>query len=484
MNKLLYLTVFFTVLCLQSNAQSSSFVSVKKDHFYLDNRSYYYIGTNYWYGRLLGLSNSESGIKRLRKELDYLTSQGIYVLRVLAGAEGSGLVNGVQRVGPPLQPEKGKFDKKVIESLDVLLYEMGKRNMKAVLYLSNNWEWSGGFLQYLRWNDQIPDSVFRRKLKWDEMRDYVSKFYTCSSCKDDYLKQVTYILSHTNKFSKKRYVDDPAIMAWELANEPRPMRPSSNDAYKQWISNVAGVIKSKDHNHLVTTGNEGEMGMENMQLFEDIHADKNIDYLTIHIWPKNWSWFTDTSIAKDFSRVISNSENYIAKHVAIAEKLQKPLVLEEFGLPRNNQLFDINSNTSLRDNYYNKIFSIWQKSKSSKGVIGGASFWAFGGIARPHPNQVFWKEGDDYMGDPPMEEQGLNTVFDSDSSTWKVINSYTKNKSPGSFINDLPADKQATRQTISPYKGQVSEKNFIKFYEEDKTLFQKDITKQKLYQPE
>jgi hypothetical protein len=28
-----------------------------------------------------------------------------------------------------------------------------------------------------------------------------------------------------------------------------------------------------------------------------------------------------------------------------------------------------------------------------------------------------------YMGDPPMEEQGLNTVFDSDRSTWEAIRS-------------------------------------------------------------
>ena len=216
-------------------------------------------------------------------------------------------------------------------------------------------------------------------------------------------------------------------MAWELANEPRPMRPASYGAYKQWISNVAGVIKSKDHNHLVTIGHEGEMGTENMQLYEDIQADKNIDYLTIHIWPKNWSWFSDTSIAKDFSQVISNTKNYIDKHVAIAEKLQKPLVLEEFGLPRNNQSFDINSGTSLRDNYYNDIFSTWQKSKASDGVIGGASFWAFWWHCPSSSKPVFWKEGDDYMGDPPMEEQGLNTVFDNDSSTWQVIESYTKN---------------------------------------------------------
>ncbi len=30
------------------------------------------------------------------------------------------------------------------------------------------------------------------------------------------------------------------------------------------------------------------------------------------------------------------------------------------------------------------------------------------------------------MGDPPMEEQGLNTVFDSDISTWKIINTYSQ----------------------------------------------------------
>jgi hypothetical protein len=28
------------------------------------------------------------------------------------------------------------------------------------------------------------------------------------------------------------------------------------------------------------------------------------------------------------------------------------------------------------------------------------------------------------MGDPPMEEQGLNSVFDGDRSTWEVIKSF------------------------------------------------------------
>jgi mannan endo-1,4-beta-mannosidase len=45
-------------------------------------------------------------------------------------------------------------------------------------------------------------------------------------------------MNRTNKFSRKRYIDDPAIMAWELANEPRPMRPSANEDYKKWIGKL------------------------------------------------------------------------------------------------------------------------------------------------------------------------------------------------------------------------------------------------------
>jgi mannan endo-1,4-beta-mannosidase len=56
--------------------------------------------------------------------------------------------------------------------------------------------------------------------------------------------------------------------------------------------------------------------------------------------------------------------------------------------------------------------------------IAGCNFWAFGGIARPIPGQIFWKDGDEFMGDPEGEEQGLNSVFDSDTSTWQLINKY------------------------------------------------------------
>jgi hypothetical protein len=30
------------------------------------------------------------------------------------------------------------------------------------------------------------------------------------------------------------------------------------------------------------------------------------------------------------------------------------------------------------------------------------------------------------MGEPPIEEQGLNTVLNSDQKTWAIINKYSK----------------------------------------------------------
>jgi mannan endo-1,4-beta-mannosidase len=344
----------------------------------------------------------------------------------MAGAEGSGPISGVIRVGPPLQPEQGKFDERVLDGLDLVLAEMKKRDMKAVLFLSNNWEWSGGFQQYLTWNGRVPGEMTTRKLTWDEQRDTVAKFYTCEPCKQAYNKQVAFILDRTNKITKTRYIDDPTIMAWELANEPRPMRPASNDAYGKWISATAAMIKAKDRNHLITTGHEGWIGTEGMPLFETVHSDANINYLTIHIWAKNWGWFTGDRLAEGFDNVMKRAVSYIEDHVAVSEKLGKPLVIEEFGLPRDGLVFDPADPTTLRDRYYAKILSVIGDRPAGFGPVAGANFWAFGGTARPVRGQVFWKAGDDYMGDPPMEEQGLNTVFDSDRSTWDVIRATAK----------------------------------------------------------
>src|SRR5687768_10189216 len=54
------LTLGITLAIISSiSAQPPPFISVKDQTFQLNNRPYYFIGTNYWYGSLLGLETDK-----------------------------------------------------------------------------------------------------------------------------------------------------------------------------------------------------------------------------------------------------------------------------------------------------------------------------------------------------------------------------------------------------------------------------------------
>ena len=346
MNTTFQMRLFVLTVALTSFLQAMAgepFVTVQNGRFMLGQQTYRYIGVNYWYGGLE--ARSAKGKQRIKDEVAFLAAKGVRNVRVLAGAEGAGPINGVPRVEPALQTAPGVFNVQVLEGLDFLLAELAKKKMKAIIYFSNNWEWSGGFLQYLNWNGKIADSVLKRKLSWDEMRDLASGFYDCADCVSQYTTQLKLLVERTNSITKKKYRDDPAIMSWEIANEPRPMRPAAIDAYKKFIRETAAFIRSLDPNHLVTTGAEGDIGSENMDVFRSTHEDKNIDYLTIHIWPKSWGWFSDTAIGRSFDQVLEKTGAYINRHKEVAVALKKPLVIEEFGLPRDQHSFSLQSST-------------------------------------------------------------------------------------------------------------------------------------------
>lgn len=385
------------------------------------------MGANMWYAALLGMQNNKGGNRpRLIKELDFLKQKGVTNIRVLIGSQdGTKKINAVQPVHPALQTAKNTFNPDVFEGLDFLLQQLEKRKMYGVFYFANNWEWSGGFLQYQNWNNKIADSTLAKKLEWEEYRDLGAQFYSCSACLQDYFNFVKTVLSRTNTITKQKYTSSPAVFAWEIANEPRPMRPHAAAAYIDFIKESAALIKSHDKNHMVTTGVEGYLGTENKTIFKQIHSDTNVNYATIHIWPKNWSWFKDSSFVADFPSVIEKTTQYLEEHAAIMKELNKPLVLEEFGLPRDGFSFSPLSSTKYRDAYFEKVLQMLLKNKKLNGPLAGINFWAYGGFAQPAKNATpFWKEGDDLLGDPPMEEQGLNSVFSSDTSTWRIIKKY------------------------------------------------------------
>jgi mannan endo-1,4-beta-mannosidase len=234
------------------------------------------------------------------------------------------------------------------------------------------------------------------------------------------------MLERTNQITGIPYSQDPAIMTWELANEPRAFSNANKVPFLNWVNETAAYIKSIDPNHLVTVGSEGKAGCEgDIGLFENIHSSKDVDYMTVHIWPYNWNWLNAKDMDGTMAKAIENTGKYIDEHLVVAHKLNKPLVFEEFGLPRDGFVFTTGSPVTLRDRYYDFSFGRVLESAGKKGMLAGVNFWAFSGTGKPNAERTdnMWKTGDDYLGDPPQEAQGLNSVFSNDP-TMKIVKKY------------------------------------------------------------
>ena len=175
------------------------------------------------------------------------------------------------------------------------------------------------------------------------------------------------------------------------------------------MTETAKIIKEIDPNHLLSTGNEGLMGCESDPvLLEQVNSIPGVDYMTIHIWPYNWGWAKAESLSEDLDAAIANTDDYIKKHVELAERLGLPIVVEEFGFPRDGFSDSREASTTCRDKYYKHIFGLVGD------VLDGLNFWGWSGFANPAHSQ--WETGDDYTGDPAQEAQGLNGVYITDTT--------------------------------------------------------------------
>ena len=145
------------VACQGESESSKVFVTTKDGKFYRGDKEYKFIGTNFWYGAVLASEGQGGDRERLAKELDLMQEVGISNVRVLVGGEGPDTV--ASHVLPVLQPEPGVYNDTILEGLDYLIAELEKREMTAVLFLNNSWEWSGGYGAYLEWAGcgPVPD---------------------------------------------------------------------------------------------------------------------------------------------------------------------------------------------------------------------------------------------------------------------------------------------------------------------------------------
>ena len=393
------------------------FVKVVDGHFQRNGKPYYYVGTNFWYGAILGSEGRGGNRERLCQELDDMKAMGIDNLRILVGSDGEEGV--LTKVEPTLQKAPGVYNDTILAGLDYLLMEMGKRDMVAVLYLNNSWEWSGGYGFYL---EHAGEGVAPRPNEdgYPAFMNFMRKYATSEKAHKLFYDYVRFIISRTNRYTNVAYVDDPAIMSWQIGNEPRAFGKEELQPFTNWLKEASALIRSLDKNHLISTPPEGAGGCEgDYETYEKISSDPNIDYCTIHIWPYNWSWAKPDRLIEDLPAACDSTKQYIDRHIEICDRLNKPLVMEEFGYPRDGFKFDKKTSTKGRDGYYKYVFSLVAENAEKGGKFAGCNFWAWGGRANPQHEQ--WLSGDDYTGDPAQEAQGLNSVFSTDTTTLEIV---------------------------------------------------------------
>ena len=213
-----------------------------------------------------------------------------------------------------------------LKRLDYVIYKAGQLGIKLVIPFVNNWNDFGGMDQYVRWRGG----------------QYHDQFYSDPVIRGWYKDWIVHLLERTNTYNGLQYKNDPTIMTWELANEPRclsagayPRSPNcTTQTLIDWADEISTYIKSIDDKHLVSVGDEGFYCLPNATDWTEncgegvdtlaFTALENIDVMSFHLYPDHWG--------KD----VVWGTGWIQRHFQDARALDKPAMLGEFGLQDKN----------------------------------------------------------------------------------------------------------------------------------------------------
>ncbi|KAK0489958.1 mannanase [Armillaria luteobubalina] len=191
-------------------------------------------------------------------------------------------------------------------------------------------------------------------------------FYTDSEVISAYMNYVNAFVS--------RYVNEPTILGWELANEPRCRGTTGTTSgtcttatITKWAAEIATYIKSIDSNHLVAIGDEGFYNEPSAPTYpyqgsEGIDFDANLAISSIDFGTFHASW-GQTSDPQGWG------VQWIADHVTSMKAAGKPVIMEEFGVTTGNQT---------------AVYQAWYEEVVSSGLTG-ALIWQAGSYLSSGP---------------------------------------------------------------------------------------------------
>jgi len=316
-----------------------------------DGRPFHAAGTNCYY---LMVTAADPDRRHLVDEvLEEAAAMGLNAIRTWAFHDGGGR--------NALQTAPGIYDERVFRGLDYVLDRASGLGLRVILPLVNNWLDYGGMDQYVRWS---------------ETARFHDDFYTDLSCRSMYRGHLEAMTGRVNTVNGRRYRDDPTILAWELANEPRCLSDPTGNRLQGWIEEMSLHLKGLDPNHLVGTGSEGFFrdaepgpwyrdGSQGVDFVRN-HAAPGIDFAGGHSWPDPWGIGTGAAV------------ELLARQVGEArDRLGKPFLLGEFG--------------KLRDG----------AAAAPRARYDPATFFSPGVEPRPVPGARPIREGEERLTPPP-----------------------------------------------------------------------------------
>ncbi|CAE6465636.1 unnamed protein product [Rhizoctonia solani] len=290
--------------------QSSSFVKTSGQQFTLGGQKFTVVGSNsYWMAQLSSTADITTAFKDLKNAgFTTLRTWGFNEVTSPSGTYYQ-IWNGKTATLNTGADGLGKFDTVVAQAKAA--------GIRLIVPLTNNWSDYGGM------------DVYVKQLLGSNNHDL---FYTDATVKNAFKKYISGFVG--------RYKNEPTIMAWELANEPRCKGSTGTSTgtcttktITEWATEMSKYIKSIAPNHLVAIGDEGFYNQPGASTYpyqggEGIDFDANlkissIDFGTAHSYPEHWG---------QESNVVAWGTQWIIDHAASQKAANKPVILEEFGV--------------------------------------------------------------------------------------------------------------------------------------------------------
>src|SRR5580692_10172302 len=166
-------------------------LEVRGTRFTKNGKPFFVSGINYWAGPTLARTGNAAGWEQVRRDLDGIQAAGLNMIRTMAATEGPD--SEPQRIVPTIQPAPGKYDPAGVEGVLRFAEELQRRGLYGIYMLSNFWQWSGGFAQYVAWTDggPIPYPPPMPNGSWDRFQRFTSGFYENAKAMelyDNYIK--------------------------------------------------------------------------------------------------------------------------------------------------------------------------------------------------------------------------------------------------------------------------------------------------------